>query len=260
MTAQAVVLLRRERVRPNPHNPRKRYDEGELLRFGRELKRDGFKQPLRVLPAGPDGTHPLLSGHRRYFASELAGIDELPALVTDRPLTEAEVILDQLLENDSHERLNPIDRAEAYQRLMALEGLTAAELARRLGRSETQVSNAFTVRSSLAPPLREHVKAGRIPASHAAELARLRDIPRQVELGEQVAAGKLTRAELVLAIKAEGRGKGRKEKRPPAVTVTFTLAGDKPGAALVEQAQAFLARATKLKDLPAEAIRACLGK
>ena len=247
---QAVVAIAPVLIDLNPHNPRKAFDELELTAFGMELRRYGVKQPLRVART-PGGRYELVGGERRLRAARLVGLERVPCLVLPHPLSPAEVILDQLQENTGV-HLTPLEKAEAYQGLMRLNGWTQAELAAHLpGVTETDVSKAFTIKANLAPQLREHVKSGKLGAAVAYDLARLRDTARQVELGEKVVAGELSRAELALLLRQGGKSTTRRGKAAR-VAVRLDLAAGFD--ALEQRLAAMLADVTRLKKngLPAD--------
>lgn len=240
---QAVVPIAAALIDLNPNNPRKTFVELELLAFGMELKQYGIKQPLRVARTAAS-RYELVGGERRLRAARLIGIDVVPCLVLPRLLSPAEVILDQLQEN-AGVHLTPLEKAEAYQQLMRLNHWKQADLAAHLPRvTETDVSKAFTIKANLAPQLRAHVQSGKLGASAAYELARLRDAARQVELGEKLVAGQITRPELTLLLKQGAKAATRKGKAAR-VAVRFELAGGfEP---LEQKLAAMLADVTRLK-------------
>ncbi|VTR91674.1 chromosome partitioning protein : ParBc, ParB-like nuclease domain OS=Symbiobacterium thermophilum (strain T / IAM 14863) GN=STH3332 PE=4 SV=1: ParBc [Gemmata massiliana] len=248
--AQSVVPVAVDLIDLNPHNPRKTFDELELVAFGMELKRHQIKQPLRVARK-PDGRYELVGGERRLRAAKLVGIEHVPCLVLPRALSPAEVILDQLQENTGV-HLTPLEKAEAYQQLMRLNRWNQSELAAHLpGVTETDISKVFTIKANLAPQLREHVRTGKLGAAVAYDLARVRDTARQLELGEKVVTGALSRAELALVIK-QGAKPGTRRAKAVRVAVRFDLGAGFE--ALEQKLGAMLADVARLKKnaLPAD--------
>lgn len=200
---QAVVRLAVTTLFESPHNPRQTFDEKDLLAFGAELKAHGVKTPLRVIPRGE--RYEVLAGNRRLKAARLAGIEHLPAIIGPE-LTPTEIRIDQLLDNDAHDSLTVLDRAACYQRLMRDNGWTAVTLAGKLGCSESKISKALAVKSSLVPDVQELVRAGSLGVSLAYDLARL-DSDTQRKFGTAVAGEEMTEAEARAAVARIGRAK-----------------------------------------------------
>jgi ParB family chromosome partitioning protein len=127
-----------ELVRPNPHQPRKRFDEASLTALSESLTERGVLQPVLVRPR-PGGTYELVAGERRWRAAKLAGLETMPALVQHRD-DEASLEV-ALIENMAREDLNPVEAARAVAALVEELGLTREEVGRRVGRSRVAVSN-----------------------------------------------------------------------------------------------------------------------
>src|SRR4051794_7307213 len=125
-------------IRPNPAQPRKRFDEDALQALADSLRERGVLQPVLVRPR-PGGSYELVAGERRWRAARLAGLETMPALVQHRDDgTSLEVAL---IENMAREDLNPIEAARAVAGLVEELGLTREEVGRRVGRSRVAVSN-----------------------------------------------------------------------------------------------------------------------
>jgi ParB family transcriptional regulator, chromosome partitioning protein len=127
-----------ELIKPNPHQPRSRFDEEALVALAESLRERGVLQPVLVRPV-PGGTYELIAGERRWRAAQLAGFDLVPALV--RPQDDAESLELALIENMAREDLNPIEEARACALLVDELGLTREEIGKRVGRSRVAVSN-----------------------------------------------------------------------------------------------------------------------
>jgi ParB family chromosome partitioning protein len=125
-------------IRPNPHQPRRRFDEGGLLSLAKSLTERGVLQPVLVRPE-PGGTFELIAGERRLRAARLAGFEMVPAIV--RPDDDAASLELALIENMAREDLNPVEEARACGMLVEELGLTKEDVARRVGRSRAAVSN-----------------------------------------------------------------------------------------------------------------------
>jgi ParB family chromosome partitioning protein len=125
-------------IKPNPTQPRTKFDEDALAALAASIEASGVVQPLLVRPL-PDGSYELVAGERRWRAAQQAGIEKVPAVVRDQE--EAERLQAALIENMVREDLNPVEEAKACDALVRDLGLTKEELARRVGRSRPAVSN-----------------------------------------------------------------------------------------------------------------------
>jgi ParB family chromosome partitioning protein len=127
-----------ELIKPNPQQPRHRFDEEALVALAESLRERGVLQPVLVRPV-PGGTYELIAGERRWRAAQLAGFDVVPALV--RPHDDVESLELALIENMAREDLNPIEEARACALLVDELGLTREAIGKRVGRSRVAVSN-----------------------------------------------------------------------------------------------------------------------
>jgi ParB family transcriptional regulator, chromosome partitioning protein len=125
-------------IKPNPDQPRTKFDAEALAALAASIETSGIVQPLLVRPL-PDGSYELVAGERRWRAAQQAGLEKVPAVVRDQ--AEAERLQAALIENMVREDLNPVDEAKACAALVEDLGLTKEELARRVGRSRPAVSN-----------------------------------------------------------------------------------------------------------------------
>jgi ParB family chromosome partitioning protein len=125
-------------IKPNPSQPRTKFDEGALAALAASIEASGVVQPLLVRPL-PDGSYELVAGERRWRAAQQAGLEKVPAVIRDQ--AEAERLQAALIENMVREDLNPVEEAKACSALVEDLGLTKEELARRVGRSRPAVSN-----------------------------------------------------------------------------------------------------------------------
>ena len=125
-------------IKPNPSQPRTRFDEDALAALAASIEATGVVQPLLVRPL-PDGSYELVAGERRWRAAQQAGVEKVPAVVRDQ--AEAERLQAALIENMVREDLNPVEEARACAALVDELGLTKEELAKRVGRSRPAVSN-----------------------------------------------------------------------------------------------------------------------
>jgi len=138
---QAAEELRElpvELISPNPHQPRRRFDEQSLELLAQSLGERGVLQPVLVRPRA-GGTYELVAGERRWRAARIAGLQSLPAIVRERE--DAQALEVALVENMAREDLNPVDEARACAALVEELGLTREDVGRRVGRSRVAVSN-----------------------------------------------------------------------------------------------------------------------
>jgi ParB family chromosome partitioning protein len=170
-------------IRPNPRQPRQVFDEAALDELAHSLREVGFLQPVVVRPAR-DG-YELVMGERRWRAAQQAGLTAIPAIIRE---TNDDVLLrDALLENLHREQLNPLEEGAAYAQLLEEFGATHEELAKRIGRSRSQVTNTIRL-LNLPPTVQRKVAAGVLSAGHARALLSLDNAAAQENLAQRIVA------------------------------------------------------------------------
>ena len=207
-------------IRANPRQPRQVFDEDSLGELTHSIREFGVLQPVVVRPASSDGSYELVMGERRLRAAVAAGLTRIPAIVRDT--ADDAMLRDALLENLHRTGLNPLEEAAAYQQLLDDFGVTHEELALRIGRSRSQVSNTIRL-MNLSIPVQRRVAAGVISAGHARALLALADRDAQDELaGRIVAEGLSVRAteEIVATAAREAARDGRPARRPATHRIT----------------------------------------
>lgn len=170
-----------ERIRPNPYQPRREFEGPALEELERSLREHGLLQPLVVRPA-EDGWQ-LVAGERRWRAARRIGWSQVPAIV--RELSDEQMLLLALVENLQRESLSAIEEAVGYQRLIDGFGLTQQEVAERVGRDRSTVSNSLRL-LTLPDSVRELLAEGRLTAGHARAILMAGDAARQVTLAREV--------------------------------------------------------------------------
>lgn len=169
--AQRVVVrnIPLSQIAPNPDQPRKTFTESELADLAASIKEQGVLQPilLRAVTGRPY-LYEIVAGERRWRASKLAGLTEIPALV--KTLTNENAMEIALIENVQRENLNPIEEAAAYKNLMEKCGYDIADVVRLIGKSESYIRNAMRI-TSLPDDVQKLVEDGAITASHARTIA-----------------------------------------------------------------------------------------
>jgi ParB family chromosome partitioning protein len=167
--ASGVRQIDVDTIAPNPQQPRQHFDRDRLEGLAASIREHGIVQPL-VVTAGEDGGYRLIVGERRWQAARLAGLRQVPVVVTEA--TDRQTLELALIENVQRHDLNPLEEAGAYSRLIEEYGLTQAELAGRVGRSRAAVANTLRL-LGLSPTLKRAVVDGRITEGHARALLAL---------------------------------------------------------------------------------------
>jgi ParB family chromosome partitioning protein len=156
-------------IRPNPSQPRSRFDQAKLQELADSIISHGLLQPLVVSDNG-DGTYTLIAGERRWRACQMAGIEQLPVIIKDvSPQDRLELAL---IENIQRADLNPIEEAMAYHQLVEEFGLTQAKMAERVGKSRSEVANRLRL-LELPPDVQQAVTDEKLSYGHARVLAGL---------------------------------------------------------------------------------------
>lgn len=178
-----LVELLLDSLAPNPLQPRKRFAPEALDELAASIRTTGVLQPLVVRRRGE--RYEILVGERRWRAARQAGLTRVPAIV--REASDAEALQLALVENLLREDLNPLEEAEAYQRLLTELGWTQEELARRIGKDRSSVANALRL-LRLPDAIQEDLRAGRLTMGHARALLGLPTTAAQLRVRDQILA------------------------------------------------------------------------
>lgn len=171
-------------VVPNPKQPRSVFDDEALDELTHSVREFGLLQPI-VVREGPDGGYELIMGERRLRAARAAGLETVPAIV--RFTADDAMLRDALLENIHRVQLNPLEEAAAYQQLLEEFGATHEELAGKIGRSRSQVTNTIRL-LKLPVKVQSRVAAGVLSAGHARALLGLPEAEAQDALATRIVA------------------------------------------------------------------------
>jgi ParB family transcriptional regulator, chromosome partitioning protein len=174
-----------ELIRPNPAQPRKRFDQDALEALADSVAERGVLQPVLVRPR-PGGSYELVAGERRWRAARLAGLDTMPALVQRRD--DGASLEAALVENMAREDLNPVEAARAVAALVEELGLTREEVGRRVGRGRVAISNLLRL-LDLPDDALELVEAGRLSEGHGRALLLADDHADRRRLARAAAEG-----------------------------------------------------------------------
>ena len=204
-----------EEVHPTADQPRRHFDEAALLQLVESIRHDGLLQPLLVRQRS-EGGYAIIAGERRWRAAQRAGLKELPVVVRDTTPREAFALA--LIENLQREDLNPIEEAQAYERLLEEHGLTQERMAERVGKDRSTVTNALRL-LKLPPAVRQMVERGDLSMGQARALLGLDGAQIETAARRVVAQQMSVRQVEALVRKARGaktNGESAQAARPSA--------------------------------------------
>ncbi len=220
----AQAVLRREffecaieEIYPSDDNPRQIFDDAKLTELADSIRSQGIVQPLvvRQRPQAQGGGYWLIAGERRWRAAQRAGLRAVPVVVKDTSSEDAFELM--LVENLQREDLNPIEEAEAYQRLVKDHGYTQEKLAERVGRDRATVANALRLLKLPQPVLRK-VGSGQLSMGHARALLGLENNAAIERTAERVIARQLSVRQTELLVRKERGGGDDANAKPGANT------------------------------------------
>lgn len=200
------ILVSINKVEPNREQPRKNFDEDALLELSESIKQFGVLQPLLV--QDKKDYYEIIAGERRWRAAKLAGLKEIPVMIKN--LTEQEVVEISLIENIQRESLNPIEEAFAYKRLLNEFHLKQDEVAERVSKSRTAVTNSMRL-LKLNENVQQMVIDDMITTGHARALLGIEDPQKQYAMAQKIFDEKLSVRETEKLVK-----KVQQEKNAPA--------------------------------------------
>lgn len=183
---------------PNKDQPRKKFDEEALQELANSIKIHGVLQPILVVEK--NGRYLIVAGERRFRASKIAGLKEIPCLVGDFNDNEIKEI--SIIENLQRKDLTPIEEAKAIKQLIDEFGWTQDVVAERLGKSRPAITNTLRI-LNLVPEVIQMIEDGKLSAGHAKSLVVVSDPEAQIRLAKQVCEKKLTVRDLEQAVKVK---------------------------------------------------------
>jgi ParB family chromosome partitioning protein len=205
---EALMTLPVARIRPGRYQPRTKMDQEALAELAGSIRAQGLMQPLLVRPVDRD-RYELIAGERRWRAAQMAGLDEVPALVREVP--DESALAMALIENIQRENLNPMEEAAGVSRLIEEFRMTHEQAADAVGRSRSATTNLLRL-LKLAKPVQEMLMEGALEMGHARALLAL-DAARQIEAGNRVAARGLSVRETEALVQTMLRGPAQRRRR-----------------------------------------------
>ena len=178
---EEITMVKLNELRSNPYQPRKIFDENALQELANSIKEHGVFQPI-IVKKSIKG-YEIIAGERRVKASQLAGLEEIPAIIRD--FNDTQMMEIALLENLQREDLTAIEEANAYKKLQETLSLTQEELAKRLGKSRSHITNMIGL-LTLPTNIQEEVNKNNISMGHARVLSKLNDTAQQQELVNKI--------------------------------------------------------------------------
>lgn len=191
-----TLMVKLSKVEPNREQPRKNFDEDSLQELAESLKQFGMLQPILVQNRGD--YYEIIAGERRWRAAKIAGLKEVPVIV--RELTDQEIVEISLIENIQREDLNPIEEAQAYKRLLTEFHLKQDEVAERVSKSRTAVTNSMRL-LKLCDEVQKMVVDDMISTGHARVLISIEDPEEQYLIAQKIFDEKLSVREVEKLVK-----------------------------------------------------------
>lgn len=203
------ITVRLSKIEPNREQPRKDFNEEQLNELADSIRQYGVLQPLLVQRKGD--IFEIIAGERRWRAAKMAGLKEVPVVI--REYTEQQTVEIALIENVQREDLNPIEEAIAYQRLMKEFHLKQEEIAERVSKNRSTITNSMRL-LNLAPEVQQMLIENLISSGHARALLSLEDKELQLELANRIVREQMSVRDVEKAVKQAGKAPREKKKVP----------------------------------------------
>ncbi len=212
-------ILRISELEPRKDQPRRVFDENALMQLADSIKSNGVLQPILVAKQ-PNGFYSIIAGERRWRASKLAGLTEVPTIVLEAD--EKKIAEIALIENLQREDLNPIEEAAAFKSLMLVHNMTQEELSNRLGKSRSAIANSVRL-LDLPKEVTDMLIDGKLSAGHARALLGLTKQDDIVKTAEAIVARELSVRATEALVKTLNAAavKSDKPQKPPKIKVDY---------------------------------------
>ena len=212
----SIVMMNISKVEPNKKQPRKNFNEDALNELADSIKEHGIIEPLIVQDR--KSFYEIIAGERRWRAANIAGLKEVPVIIKE--LTEQEIVEIALIENIQREDLNPIEEAEAYKRLIDDFHLKQDEVADKVSKSRTAITNTMRL-LKLCPEVRQMVIDEMITEGHARALLGIENAEIQTELAQQAFDQKMSVREIEKLVRNIGKEKKEKAKKNEQISIAY---------------------------------------
>lgn len=213
-----VKVIPLDRIDSNPEQPRLAFDEATLEELASSIREHGVLQPILVRPRD-DGRYQLIAGERRWRASRIAGVPNIPALVED--IDDETALEISIIENLQREDISPLDEAAMYDRMIREHGYSIRKLAEKLGKDKGYLENRLRL-ADAPDEVRELVSLRKDTLSHAYELMKVQDPRKRKRLADQVARNELS------LVKLRERIEGRPRRPAEADEIGVEAGPDEP--------------------------------
>jgi ParB family chromosome partitioning protein len=211
---QPTTELPVSKIKPNPFQPRRQFREDALEELAQSIRVNGIIQPISVRKSGDE--YQIIAGERRWRAAQLARLTIVPVVVQE--IADDKLLEIALIENIQREDLNPIELAEAFERMVTDLRLSHEEIGRRTGKDRVTVTNTIRL-LQLQPEVQQIVATGKISAGHARALIGIKDPDRQKNVAYSVISEGWTVRQIEKAVKDILQGTADRPEKPPAPPV-----------------------------------------
>jgi ParB family chromosome partitioning protein len=215
---ESQIMMSIDKIEPNAQQPRKVFDEDALIELSESIKQHGVLSPLWVheVKNGKEKYYEIIAGERRWRAAKKAGLKEVPVIIMD--LTDQEIVEISLIENIQREDLNPIEEALAYKRLLEEFHLKQDEVAERVSKSRTAVTNSMRL-LKLDERVQQMVIDEQISTGHARAILGITDKEKQYEFAQRVFDEKLSVRDVEKEVKRQQTQKDNNAAKPEINTI-----------------------------------------
>lgn len=210
------TLVKITMVEPNGGQPRKNFDEDSLMELAESIRQFGLLQPILV--QDKKDHYEIIAGERRWRAAKIAGLKEIPVIIKE--LTDQEVVEISLIENIQRENLNPIEEAQAYKRLLTEFNLKQDEVAERVSKSRTAVTNSMRL-LKLCDEVQQMVVSEMLTTGHARALLAIEDPEEQYRIAQKVFDEKLSVREVEKLVKNLNKPERKKKKENESLAAVY---------------------------------------
>ncbi|MDO5407704.1 MAG: ParB/RepB/Spo0J family partition protein [Eubacteriales bacterium] len=202
------ITIKLSRIEPNREQPRKEFNEEQMQELADSIRQYGVLQPLLVQKK--DDYYEIIAGERRWRAAKMAGLQEVPVVI--REYSKQQAVEIALIENVQREDLNPIEEALAYQRLMQEFQLKQEEIAERVSKNRTTITNSMRL-LNLCPDVQKMLINGQISSGHARALLGVEDSDTQLQLALKIEKERLSVREVEKLVKQLAKGPRKKKEK-----------------------------------------------